>query len=362
MSGDLQTNRAHRRAEHRILIDRPIDAVWKRACDLRAVGGSLERLQVRDAAPNGDTVRAQAWITLAPLRLQLVGTAAVVDIDDLAHRATVRAHARDRGGRGKLTATAEIAMRPVGSGTEVDLVLDVEAAGAVVRATGSALLDELDAFIRAYFVALAGDAFAIDPLEDETLFELHDDNSIALDFLALDLVALDDAAPDDALVDLTRFERAGLEPAGRDEPAAEPLADTQPAVGLFRAAAEPAVSFERFVRALQTAVLEPVADLGAHAVAMDEALPVVVVEDPVVVPTLVTPQLVAAARSSAPKAQPFVPRVGLPAASLPRARGISKFRSRAAKATQTAGSVAAGAAVVAAVAGAYAARRWLGRR
>jgi len=360
MSGDLQTNRARRCAEHRILIDRPIDAVWKRACDLRAVGGSLAGLQVRAAAPNGDTVRAEAWITLAPLRLQLVGTAAVVDIDDLAHRAIVRAHARDRGGRGKLTATAEIAMRPVGSGTEVDLVLDVEAAGAVVRATDSALLDELDAFIRAYFVALAGDAFAVDPLEDETLFELHD--AIALDLVALDDAATDDSAPDESLVDLTRFEPAEFEPAGRDEPAAEPLADTQPAVGLFRAAAEPAVSFERFVRALQTAVLEPVADLGAHAVAIDEALPVVVVEDPVVVPTLVTPQLVAVARSSAPKAQPFVPRVGLPAASLPRARGISKFRSRAAKATQTAGSVAAGAAVVAAVAGAYAARRWLGRR
>ena len=93
MSGDLQTNRARRCAEHRILIDRPIDAVWKRACDLRAVGGSLAGLQVRAAAPNGDTVRAEAWITLAPLRLQLVGTAAVVDIDDLAHRAIVRAAA-----------------------------------------------------------------------------------------------------------------------------------------------------------------------------------------------------------------------------------------------------------------------------
>ena len=334
----MTRDRVERALETRILIDRPIEAVWKRIQDLARLADTIDGVQVRDASPTGDTVALAGFVTVAPYRLRFAGHAAVLDVDDLTHRATIAIDVRDQHGRGRLTATTRVALRPVGSGVEMVVHIDARLAGAIVRGTDDALLLNLDPFVHAVFVAVAGDAFAVDDTDDalfETpMFETDldqvsveddadegaDDEDDVDDDEAEEIRNSDDLDPDDDLVLVVEPER---------------LDDLLPRHPSF---ADPVIA----------AIVDPDRRVSAPVA-------------PSTQPTQSTPPIPLDASNAAPRT---VGResVGLPAQSLPRSRGLRRVQSRTQRVTQTAGTVAATAAVAAVVAGAFVARRWFGRR
>lgn len=294
--------RAHRIAESRALIDRPLEVVWKRANDLASTAGSLSRVVVRDASPVGDTVTCERVFSVAPFRVRLEITASVIEADDFEHRMHIQGRVRDRYGRGSGSLHCTLHARALGSGTELDTVVDAEFGGAIVRATGDAILASLDAAVRAWVVAIAGDAFTTQV----------DDAPDALAFLQTDTDDTDDTDRTDDDID-NAFVEVGFD--APDKPAT-PMAPVD-------AIAAP-----------------PATPPTPAAIAAPAAVP---------------------ARNNWHVANPNAG--ALPQASLPRPRGLRGLRrSPQRSVTQKAGTVVATAAVVAAVAGAVAVRRLFGRR
>lgn len=408
MQEDLQSDRVERRVEHRILIDRSAEIVWKRVCDLRAMSAGFPALRVEDATPSGDTVCAEAVVTVSPFRMRFVGIASLVEADDVARQATLQIEARDHYGRGKLEATAVCLVHPVGSGAEVIVALQVGVAGAVVRATDGAVLADLDELVRSWFVALAADAFMPDePDPGEALFEMpvyglvdhrpsspmsepeaahasepepepEPDLELEPDpdpgpEVVIDLVSDDVASAFSRIVEVFQDNVIGETPM-IDLTAADPPAMLAPA------SAAPAQSFATFLATVPSVDLvvessspthgdpdEVLFEPNQHNVFARAAL-VTADAAPAPAPVIALPlesaiepePVVAGAKRAEPVRAPRPTQGGLPAPSLPQRGG--RLRSHAAKVTHAVGTAAAGAAVVAAVAGVYAARRWLGRR
>lgn len=70
-------------------------------------------------------------VQIGPVRLSLAGEVAIVARDDAAHRATLRADAKDTRLGGSVHATVEIALAPAGEGCELRIETDLRIAGRI---------------------------------------------------------------------------------------------------------------------------------------------------------------------------------------------------------------------------------------
>jgi carbon monoxide dehydrogenase subunit G len=86
-----------------------------------------------DEAVDDTSWKATMAVKLGAISLSFRTDVKLVEADDLAGRAKLSAKAREARGRGNASATIESSLTPAGGGTRVDIVTDLQLAGAVAQ-------------------------------------------------------------------------------------------------------------------------------------------------------------------------------------------------------------------------------------
>jgi carbon monoxide dehydrogenase subunit G len=112
-------------------VSQPVDRAWAVITDLERVAPCLPGAALLGV--EGEDHRGAVTIKVGPVVAQYEGVARFVARADDEHHAVVRAQGRDVRGQGDAAATIDLRLRPLGSGTEVAVVTDLELAGRVAQ-------------------------------------------------------------------------------------------------------------------------------------------------------------------------------------------------------------------------------------
>lgn len=118
------------RVAHTATIRAPIADVWRVVMDIPVAARCVPG--VAAVTPSGPAkFRGSLLVQVGPVRLVLDGDISVVSRDDAAHRASLRADAKDSRLGGTVRATIDVALREQAGGCELRLDSDIEVAGRI---------------------------------------------------------------------------------------------------------------------------------------------------------------------------------------------------------------------------------------
>ena len=106
----------------------PIEAVWAALIDLERVAPCLPGASITGHDEDG-TYRGEFKVKLGPTTASYRGTVNIVEADEAAHRAVMRAKGTDKRGQGGASATIVNTLVQVDRGTRVDAVTDYAITG-----------------------------------------------------------------------------------------------------------------------------------------------------------------------------------------------------------------------------------------
>jgi uncharacterized protein len=109
-------------------VAKPIDEVWATMLDLERVVPAVPDAKVLETTSD-KSVTAEIKIRLGSMSMNYSGPAEIVESDDAAHRALLKARAKEAGGQGNAEATVEIQLAETDGGTEAKLHSDVIVTG-----------------------------------------------------------------------------------------------------------------------------------------------------------------------------------------------------------------------------------------
>ena len=109
-------------------VTKPIDEVWATMLDLERVVPAVPDAKVLDRTSD-KSVTAEIKIRLGSMSMNYSGPAEIVQQDDAAHRALLKARAKEAGGQGNAEASVEIQLSEAGGGTDAKLHSDVIVTG-----------------------------------------------------------------------------------------------------------------------------------------------------------------------------------------------------------------------------------------
>ena len=101
-------------------VAKPIDQVWGTMLDLEQVVPCVPDARVLEKTGE-KSVKAEIRIRLGSMSMNYSGPAEIVEQDDQAHRAVLKARAREAGGQGNADATVEIRLAEGADGTDATL-------------------------------------------------------------------------------------------------------------------------------------------------------------------------------------------------------------------------------------------------
>lgn len=110
----------------------PVDDTWKILLDIRRIAPCMpgaELLEVVDPK----TYKGKVAVRLGPVALSFLGTARFEEIDDVAHRARVKAQGSDAKGRGGANGVVTFVLYPVAGLTRVDVDTTLNLSGSVAQ-------------------------------------------------------------------------------------------------------------------------------------------------------------------------------------------------------------------------------------
>src|SRR5688572_9552200 len=181
------------RFENTFDVGAPIDAVWDAVLDVERVAPTVPGAQVLERVGD-DAYKVAIKVKVGPMSMTYSGEVEITERDDSAHRAVMKARAKESRGQG--TADADVTMVLAGrdGGTSATVTTDVQLSGKVATMGQGVLQDVsrrlVDTFAKNLSTMLEGGA---------------------------------PAAPAAAAAEPVRpSEPAAAEPAGPSEPAAEP--------------------------------------------------------------------------------------------------------------------------------------------
>lgn len=109
-------------------VAKPIDEVWATMIDLERVVPAVPDAKVLETTSD-KSVTAEIKIRLGSMSMNYSGPAEIVEQDDAAHRALLKARAKEAGGQGNAEATVEIQLAEADGGTAAKLHSDVIVTG-----------------------------------------------------------------------------------------------------------------------------------------------------------------------------------------------------------------------------------------
>ncbi len=114
--------------DNEFTVAKPIDEVWATMLDLERVVPCVPDAKVLETTSE-TSVKAEIKIRLGSMSMNYSGPAEIVESDDAAHRALLKARAKEAGGQGNAEASVEIQLAEDGGGTTAKLHSDVIVTG-----------------------------------------------------------------------------------------------------------------------------------------------------------------------------------------------------------------------------------------
>ncbi|HVB01016.1 MAG TPA: SRPBCC family protein [Acidimicrobiales bacterium] len=113
------------------VVTAPIAATWAILTDLERIAPCLPGAQLDEV--EGEEYRGTVKIKVGPITSQYKGTATFVSLDEVNHKAVLRATGRDTRGQGNATATVTASLSEEGDKTKVSVVTELDITGKVAQ-------------------------------------------------------------------------------------------------------------------------------------------------------------------------------------------------------------------------------------
>src|SRR3954454_5396486 len=154
--------------ENTFAVDAPIDEVYATLLDVERVAPCVPGAEVLDKTGD-DAYQVAIKVRVGPISMTYRGNVEIIDRDESAHRAVMRARARETRGQGTADARVDLSLTQDGATTNGTMVADVQLAGRAA-AMGRGVIQDVSAKIVTTFsqdleAMLAGGGGAAEPAE-----------------------------------------------------------------------------------------------------------------------------------------------------------------------------------------------------
>ena len=125
----------------------PVDEAWKILLDVPTIAPCMPGASLLGVEDN-DTYLGEVAVRLGPVMLKFKGKAQIIERNEEAHSAKVKAQGRDTKGRGSANAEVVFTLAEDSGGTRVDITTDLTLSGSVAQyGRGAAIIDDLSQHI-----------------------------------------------------------------------------------------------------------------------------------------------------------------------------------------------------------------------
>src|SRR3954471_9482631 len=157
--------------ENTFAVDAPIDEVYATLLDVERVAPCVPGAEVLEKTGD-DAYQVAIKVRVGPISMTYRGNVEIIDRDESAHRAVMRARARETRGQGTADARVDLSLTQDGATTNGTMVADVQLAGRAA-AMGRGVIQDVSAKIVTTFsqnleAMLAGGGGAAEPSEPTT--------------------------------------------------------------------------------------------------------------------------------------------------------------------------------------------------
>ncbi|MDX3849646.1 SRPBCC family protein [Streptomyces sp. AK02-01A] len=128
------------RIDNEFTVGVPIDEAWEALTDLEGIAPCMPGAHLTGV--DGAVCSGEVEIKVGPVISQYAGTAQLVEKDEAAHRAVIRAKGSDSRGAGNATALINAELRPEGAATVVTVATDLDVTGEIAQ-FGSGMIKEV---------------------------------------------------------------------------------------------------------------------------------------------------------------------------------------------------------------------------
>src|ERR671929_766628 len=154
------------RFENHFEVGAPIDEVWGAVLDVERVAPTVPGAQVLDRVGD-DAYQVAIKVKVGPMSMTYRGEVEITERDELAHRAVMKARAKESRGQG--TADADVTMSLIGrdGGTSATVTTDVQLSGKVATMGQGVLQDVSRRLVETFAANLATMLERGEPVEAE---------------------------------------------------------------------------------------------------------------------------------------------------------------------------------------------------
>jgi uncharacterized protein len=129
--------------ENSFIVTAPIDEVWRAMLDIERVAPCVPGARVIDRS-GPDAYKLAMKVKVGPVSMNYNSEVEIVEQDETAHRAVLRAKAKETRGQGTADANVSLELLPEGDGTKVTMHTDVALTGKAAS-MGSGLISDVSA-------------------------------------------------------------------------------------------------------------------------------------------------------------------------------------------------------------------------
>lgn len=127
--------------EHSFEVEAPLERVWEMLVDVERVAPCLPGAEITGSSDG--VYEGNFSIKLGPTTAAYAGKLELTEIDEAAHRVTMRANGRDKRGQGSAKATIVSSMSEEGGTTKVDVATDFTLTGRLARFGRGGMIEDV---------------------------------------------------------------------------------------------------------------------------------------------------------------------------------------------------------------------------
>ena len=121
----------------------PPDKAWATLMDIESIAPCMPGAELTEIVDD-KTFKGKVSVRLGPVSLTFQGAASFEDVDDTAHKATVKAQGADAKGRGGANANVAFHLEPSDAGSTVKIHTDLQLSGSVAQyGRGAGMIQDL---------------------------------------------------------------------------------------------------------------------------------------------------------------------------------------------------------------------------
>jgi carbon monoxide dehydrogenase subunit G len=121
----------------------PPDKAWATLMDIKSIAPCMPGAELTEIVDD-KTFKGKVSVRLGPVALTFQGAASFEDVDNTAHKATVKAQGADAKGRGGANANVAFHLEPSDAGSTVKIHTDLQLSGSVAQyGRGAGMIQDL---------------------------------------------------------------------------------------------------------------------------------------------------------------------------------------------------------------------------